>query len=73
MEIVNKARSFLKDKKFDLMSWGTTSSYNKIIEGVKLSKLPQDSLIIMAGNTSDIWQAIQSDFDQYSRDVAQEL
>jgi hypothetical protein len=58
------------------MSWGSTSSYNELVEreGVNLPKLPQDRLIVIAGNSAKIWPLIQkmmnkgntNPFDQYS-------
>jgi hypothetical protein len=80
---VAKVKGLLDEKSYDLMSWGTTSSYNEMIErqGVNLPKLPQDRLIVIAGNTAKIWPLIKkmmaegnpNPFNQYSLQVTGEI
>lgn len=63
------------------MAWGSTSTYNQQIvkEGLldQLKMLPQDKLIIVAGNTKSIWPKMkdlinksENPFDDYSREIS---
>ena len=72
-----------RDRKLDLVTWGTTSSYNQVIdrEKVNLVKLPHDRLMFIIGNNMNIWPIIEklknegnlNPFDNYARTVASEI
>jgi len=62
--ITNEAEAILTQNKFDLCAWGSTTSYNQAIskegfvEQGKLKPLPEDCLVIIAGNSRSIWETI---------------
>ena len=43
---------------FDLIAWGHTSAYNKMIEKLQLTPLDDGKLIIAAGHSSQMWNTI---------------
>lgn len=84
--ITEQTQLFLKEAGYELMAWGPTSLYNQLIQrqglNEELSPLPDDKLLIVAGNNKSIWNKInefqqrsrsQNPFDDYSRETSSRI
>jgi len=71
---------------FELSAWGSSSLYNLLIEaqglGGRRARLPDDKLVIAAGNNKRIWDEIMefrkngdsgNPFDDYSEEMAEKI
>lgn len=68
LEIVNNVTKLLNDNSMELVAWGSTTAYNKQLEKEGLTErlisLPQDKLIMVAGNTKTIWPTIKDSLEK---------
>ena len=87
-EITDNVEKILTEAKFDLCAWGSSTSYNSALfkEGLlqegKLRALPEDCLVIVAGNTLNIWDTVEkfkkesgseNPFEDYAIKVATQI
>ena len=63
-EITDDIEKTLTEAKFDMCAWGSSTSYNTalfkegLVQAGKLQPLPEDCLVIVAGNTLNMWDTI---------------